>query len=171
LDDGELPSSVPQKLDDWTPFTSRSQFEMAEFLFKRAKMSAGNVDELLKLWAAGLEESDIEPPFFNHQHLYDTIDEIPVGGVPWEQFSMTYDGLRPETDVPPWMEQTYEVFFRDPHKLLLNMLGDPTFAKDFDYIPMQEFDNRGSRRYQHFMSGNWAWKQAVCLSFCRNSPY
>ena len=78
---------------------------------------------------------------------------------------MSFNGLRPEIDVPPWMEQTYEVYFRDPHQLLSNMLADPTFAKDFDYTPMQQFDRHGSRRYQHIMSGDWVWIQAVCYSF------
>jgi len=69
---------------------------------------------------------------------------------------MSYDGPRPETDVPPWMEQTYEVYFRDPHQLLRDVLADPTFAKDFDYTPKQQFDGRGTRYYENFMSGDWA---------------
>ena len=44
------------------------------------------------------------------------------------------------------------------------MLANPTFAEDFDYTPMCIFDINGSRRYEHFMSGDWAWKQAVGLS-------
>jgi hypothetical protein len=61
------------------------------------------------------------------------------------------------------MEQTYEVYFRDPHQLLLNMLADPTFAKDFDYMPMQQFDCHGSH-HEHFMSDDWVWIQAVCTT-------
>jgi hypothetical protein len=41
------------------------------------------------------------------------------------------------------------------------MLANPAFAEDFDYTPMQIFNNKGSRRYEHFISGDWAWKQAV----------
>ena len=122
-------------------------------------MSAGNIDELLNLW--GASNADGEAPFVDHTHLYKTIDAIPIGGVPWQSFSVSYNGPRPETNVPPWMEQTYEVYFRDPHQLFLNMLANPTFAEAFDYTPMQQFDTNGSRRYEHFMSGDWAWKQAV----------
>jgi len=61
------------------------------------------------------------------------------------------------------MEQTYEVYFRDPHQLFLNMLTNPAFAKDFDYTLMQVFNINGSHRYEHFMSGDWAWKHAVHL--------
>jgi hypothetical protein len=124
-------------------------------------MSAGNIDQLLKLWEAGTAASGTEPPFVNHNDLYDTVDEIPVGGVPWQDFAVTYTGLRPETNVPLWMEQTYEVYFRDPRQLFVNMLANSAFAEDFDYTPMQIFDINGSRRYENFMSGDWAWKQAV----------
>ena len=166
LDDDEAPPPLePYDPTDWTPFTSRYQFETAEFLFQRAKMSAGNIDELLELWAAPSGEA----PFIDHVHLYNTIDAIPVGGVPWQSFSVSYTGPRPETDVPPWMEETYEVYFRDPHQLFVNMLANPTFAQDFDYTPMQQFNTNGSRQYQHFMSGDWAWKQAVGLcSVCHS---
>jgi hypothetical protein len=166
LDDDE-PPPLPQSNDptDWTPFRSRSQFELAEFLFKREQMLAGNIDDLLKIWAAEAAASGNEPPFQNHTDLYDTIDAIPVGGVPWQHFEMSFDSPQPETDVPLWMEQTYEVYFRDPHQLSFNMLADPTFAKDFDYTPMQQFDCHGSRRYEHFMSGDRVWIQAVCTLF------
>jgi hypothetical protein len=30
---------------------------------------------------------------------------------------------------------------------------------------MQQFDRHGIRRYQHFMSGDWVWIQAVRHSF------
>ena len=168
LNDNERPlASEPKETGDWTPFTSRLQFETAKFLFARVQMSAGKIDELCNLWTAGAAESGGEPPFLNHTHLYDTIDAIPIGGVPWQSFSVLYAGERPETNVPPWMEESYEVHFRDPRHLFSNMLGNPTFAGDFDYTPMQIFDINGSRRYEHFMSGDWAWSQAVWLP-CSN---
>ena len=161
LDDDEPPRAPePPDPTDWTPFTSQSQFETAEFLFKQAQMSAGDIDDLLTLWAAEAVVSGGEPPFVNHAHLYKTIDAIPVGGAPWQRFTMTYNGPQPENNVSSWMEQKYDVYFRDPRKLFLEMLANPAFADDFDYMPMQEFVH-GSRRYEHFMSGDWAWKQAV----------
>ena len=168
-DDEPPPPPAARDPTDWSPFTSREQFETAEFLFKRAKMSAGNIDELLKIWAAGAAASGGEPPFINHADVYDTIDVIPVGGVPWQNFTVSYNGPQPETDVPPWMEETFEIYFRDPRQLFLNILANPAFAEDFDYTPMQIFDINGSRRYEHFMSGDWAWKQAVCLLLLRLS--
>lgn len=166
LNDGEPPlPPAPRDIKDWTPFASRVQFETAEFLFKQAKMSAGNVDKLMKLWAADVATSEGEPPFINHADLYSTIDAIPVGGVLWQTFAISYSGPKPENDVPAWMDQAYEVHFRDPRQLFLNMLANPTFAEHFDYMPMRIFDINGSRRYEHFMSGDWAWKQAVRICF------
>jgi hypothetical protein len=121
-------------------------------------MSAGNIDTLLSLWMASGE-----PLFNKHEHLYNMIDSIPIGGVPWQKFAVSYTGLRPDDDTPLWMEQTYEVYFRDPRELFLKMLSNPMFADHFDYIPMQQFALNGSRRYENFMSGDWAWKQAVSL--------
>jgi hypothetical protein len=55
-------------------------------------MSAGNIDELMMLWEAGVSASGDEPPFVNHTDLYNTIDAIPVGGVPWQNFAVSYTG-------------------------------------------------------------------------------
>ena len=41
---------------DWTPFNNHLEFETTEFLFKRAKMSAANIDILCTVWAASLDE-------------------------------------------------------------------------------------------------------------------
>jgi hypothetical protein len=62
------------------------------------------------------------------------------------------------------------VYFRDPHALFLNMLSNPTFAEHFDYIPMRWFCGvNGSRRYENFMSGDWAWKHAISFLCSRTA--
>ena len=62
-------------------------------------MSAGNTDILLELWAATLACHDDSPPFSDYQNLYDTIDATPIGGVPWQSATLSYDG--PHPDQPP----------------------------------------------------------------------
>ncbi len=173
LDEDEPPPHPqPHSPTDWTPFTSRLQFEMAEFLFQHVQMSAGNIDMLLQLWAAGVATyDDGEPPFINHGDIYDRIDAIPLGNVPWQKFDISYNGVRPESEVPPWMEHAYEVYFRDLHQLLLDMLANPTFANDFDYIPTQQFTSDGTHQYEHFMSGDWAWKQAIRHLFFHDNTF
>jgi len=88
------PGSPPIPLDDpspddWFPFTSRLEFETAEFLFKRNQMSAGDIDTLFELWGASLFESGHLPPFVDHKDLYKTIDEAKVGDISWENFKVS----------------------------------------------------------------------------------
>ncbi|KAF8488764.1 hypothetical protein F5888DRAFT_1796301 [Russula emetica] len=123
-------------------------------------MSAGHIDTLLNLWAASLLGHGDEPPFSNHTKLYDTIDSTPLGDVPWEAFNLKYGDTLPENEVPAWMTSEYVVWFRDPHFVIRNVLSNPDFEGEFDYAPYQEYDVSGNHRFQDFMSGNWAWKQA-----------
>lgn len=146
--------------NDWTPYKDRIAFETAEFLFKHKKMSMADIDFLCQLWAASLAPHHDSPPFSNHRELHRTRDAS-VGGVPWQSVGFSYDtdGPRPE-NVPSWMENEYTVWFRDPLLLFKNILENSSFANLFDYIPHRQYVN-GIRCYENFMSGDWAWKQAV----------
>lgn len=146
--------------DDWTPYDCRLAFETAEFAYKKCKMSAGNFDILSELWTASLAPHDATPPFASHSDLCKTIDATPIGGVPWRTVTLSYNGMKPD-DAPPWMEAKYTVWYRDPHTLFKHMIENPEFADHFDYAPFRRYDTNGDRVYKDFMSGNWAWKQAV----------
>lgn len=127
-------------------------------------MSAGHIDKLLKIWGQHAESTGDEAPFQNHNDLYETIDSTPVGDVPWQSFNLKYSGPRPNLEGeedPAWMDDTQEVWFRDPRELVRNLLSNTDFNGEFDYMPLQEYDHEGNHRYQNFMSGNWAWRQAV----------
>ncbi|KAF8804340.1 hypothetical protein BYT27DRAFT_7259320 [Phlegmacium glaucopus] len=152
-------------------------------------MSAADINFLCQLWAAMLAPHGDSPPFSNHAELYKTIDATSVGGVPWQSVSLSYntDGPRPENP-PTWMDNEYTIWFRDPHLLFKNMLENTDFAKAFDYTPQQysyqlpilpswlavlqpdhqNFNKQqyanGIRRYENFMSGDWAWKQADIIA-------
>ena len=102
-------------------------------------MSASHIDTLLDLWAATLIKHNDAPPFATHDDLYSTIDATPLGDVPWESFSMTYTGDKPAEDVPPWMDSTYDVWFRDPHLLVQNLLSNPDFDGEMEYIPYRDY--------------------------------
>jgi hypothetical protein len=136
---------------------------VADFLYRRNQMSAGDIDFIFKLWAASLAAHDDSPPFSNHAEMYSSIDSTPLGDLPWESFSLKYNGEIPEGDTPSWMGAEYDVWFRDPQTLIHNMLSNPDFNGEFDYAPVQEYDSKGAHRFQNFMSGNWAWKQAVSV--------
>ena len=146
---------------DWSPYENRLEFETAEFLFARNQMSGGDIDILLNLWAASLARHDDDPPFRSHEDIYNTIDSTPLGDVPWESFSLQYNSNLPAGEVPPWMTSKFDVWFRDPHTIVKNLLANPDFDNEFDYSPVQEYDMEGNHRFQNFMSGNWGWKQAA----------
>jgi Plavaka transposase len=176
---GAPPPAQPQAhSSDWTPFRNRIEFEFSEFVYTREQMSAGNIDVLLDLWAASLFRHDVEPPFVNHTDLYDTIDSIPLGDVPWQCFQTSFRGAKPTTgEIPSWMTTEYEVWFRDPRGVVRNMLANPSYHNKFDYVPVRNFNANGERQFRDFMSGDWAWKHAVIppshviLPSCTNRVY
>ncbi|KAI0360029.1 hypothetical protein OH77DRAFT_1586687 [Trametes cingulata] len=161
LAEGTPPPPRPHAaFGDWSPFDNRIEFELAEFLFKREQMSARSISVLMSLWAADVIRLGGRPPFADYAELYATIDAITLGDVPWRCLKAGYRGPRPTSDVPSWMDETYEIWYRDPRQIALRMLGNPDFDGEFDYAPYREFTRHGDRRYCNFMSGNWAWLQA-----------
>jgi hypothetical protein len=151
---------------DYFPYESRAEFELADFLFRKDQMSGGKINELMDLWVAfrkdhyGDEESI--PPFANAQDLYNVIDGTKLGDVPWQAFSVKYDGDIPH-DAPKWMSDSFEVWFRDPLSVMENQIGNRDFGpNEMDYAPKQVFSGTGKRQFSDLMSGDWAWNQAVC---------
>lgn len=159
------PSKAPEAAaTDWSPYQSRAEFELAEFLYSREQMSAGNINTLLDLWAATLLQYGGSPPFTSAKDLYSTIDSTRLGEIKWESFSMSWQGVIPDRNPPPWMITQYDVWFRNPRDVIHNMLGNPDFDGEIDYAPLREFDGT-TRRLKNFMSGDWAWNQAVSHMF------
>ena len=73
-----------------------------------------------------------EPPFGSHDALYKSIDAIPYGDCPWQSFSVRYSGPFPE-DPPSWMLADYDVWYRDPLRILKQQIRNPEFAGGIDY--------------------------------------
>jgi hypothetical protein len=142
----------------WSPFVSQAQFEAADFLFKKAELSQGNVDILMELWASSAEDG--QAPFRNHREMLDTIDTIDAGNTPWQSFTASYSGIKPSNNPPDWMLKDYVVFFRDPLAVVRSVVSNPDFDGQFDYAPYTEYEDE-KRRWSDLMSGEWAWKQAV----------
>jgi hypothetical protein len=124
LDTPPPPRDSDKGSDDWTPYDNRLQFEVADFLFRRNQMSAGDINFLFNLWGASLAVHGDGPPFSKAKHLYDTIDSTPLGDVTWESFALLYNGNRPVENTPAWMEAEYDVWFRDPRTLVHNLLSN-----------------------------------------------
>ena len=102
-------------------------------------------------------------PIIDHNDLHAAIDAIALGDVPWESYTVRYNGLQPENGpIPEWMTTEYQFWYRDPRKVIHNIFANPDLASFIDYTPYQELEN-GKRRYGDFMSSDWAWKQCVRL--------
>ena len=152
--------------DDWTPYRNQVEFELADFLYRRNQMSAGGINTILGLWAESLARHGEEPPFSSASDMYKTIDSTPLGDVAWESFNLQYSGALPPGDnVPTWMMAKHDIWFRDPRKLIHNILSNPDFESGFDYVPYQEHTVGGVHRFGDLMSGNWAWRQAVSAHY------
>ena len=131
------------------------------------QMSMAQMDVLFYLWAATLHKYNDIPPFQNHSHLLHMIDKTPLGNVKWNRFAVEYTGEVPTTpNSPVWMQQQYEVWYWDPREVVHQLLGNPEFAKELDLRPYREFLLEGDmQQYGDFMSGDWAWQQAVMLTY------
>ncbi|KAG2110723.1 hypothetical protein BD769DRAFT_1630318 [Suillus cothurnatus] len=67
------------------------------------------------------------------------------------------------SDLTLWMDATYTTWFRDPHIIIHNMLGNPDIKNKMDYAPYREWKGQGesaTRQWRNVMSGDWAWDQA-----------
>ncbi|KAI0084245.1 hypothetical protein BDY19DRAFT_987574 [Irpex rosettiformis] len=128
--------------DDWSPFDSRSSFELAELVFEKAEMSAEEVNQLLRIWAAHEVESGRiqSSPFSNHQDLLATIDRI-------ASFNVRYSGEVNEHS-PAWKRCTYTV--------LKTTLANTE--------PYEEYIGPQKRRWSNLMSGSWVWDQASTIA-------
>ena len=159
----EPPPPKPKAVDDWSPFKSREHFTLAELIFCDTHMSAANTSKLMAIVA---DFRQGEPPFKDHSDLCNTIDASDLGDVLWQNAILRYTGEIPDGQVPKWMKAEYEIYYRDPRDVIKNMMADTTFKHAFDYVPYQEFDEDGYRRYENLMSGDWAFHQAVCFVLC-----
>jgi hypothetical protein len=124
-------------------------------------MSAKNIDHLLEIWALDKAKHNDLAPFNSYAQMYGAIDAIEFGDTPWQSFSMNFadDGNHPADT--PWKSATYEVWYRDPARVISHLLDNPDFDGQFDYSAFVEVDEKGQRRWNDFMSGNWAWRQSV----------
>jgi hypothetical protein len=159
-----LPRETPLQ-GDWTPFNSEVQFKVADLLYRRAELSASNIDALLDLWAQSFEDFDPPrcAPFENHEDLYATIDSSILGDIPW-QCLVTQIPDDANEHSPNWMRTHYEVWYRDPEAVVSAMLSNTDFNGQFDVCPYIDLDKHGKCRWNNVMSGNIAWRRSVSIS-------
>jgi hypothetical protein len=121
-------------------------------------MSKSNTNHLLKLTAEWRGATSI---FDSHDDMCGKIDATELGDAPWQNATLQYREELPDRDVPEWMTASYDLYYRDSHVVVKNILSNTTFKGGIDYVPYLEFGHRGERRYENLMSGDWAFKNAV----------
>lgn len=114
----------------------------------------------MDLWLASLLKYGGLAPFENVKHMFETIDSTALGGVAWESFTVGYTGEVTENS-PSWVHDSYEVWYRNPQTVVREMLANPDFNGEFLYSPVREFVGGDKRRYTDYLTGNWAWREAV----------
>ena len=133
-------------------------------------MSEGDMDFLLNLINGLQAAHGKQAPFHNHSHMHNVIDVTTLGEAPWDHFTFNYNSPLPDNtawndELPSWMTEEHEIWFHDPVTLLENLLANPDFKDEFNYVPYQEHTANGSHQFRDFMSGNWSWQEAVHLLF------
>ncbi|KAG1902266.1 uncharacterized protein F5891DRAFT_1186849 [Suillus fuscotomentosus] len=152
--------------DTWEPFTSCGHFELADFIFRWNQMSGKQVDELMQVLGS-FKEFKGRPPFSSDRHVHHTIDTISSSAVPWQSLTLRHaasKNLPPGPSVTPWKHTEYEVWYRDPRKLVRNQLANPEFTDNIDYSARQVFGEQGQCVWSDFMTGNWAWNRSNTLA-------
>lgn len=177
--EADAPPDCPLPADrtDWSPFLSKAHFQIADLIYREARMSKGLTDKLFSHTNSFLRSTNglAEAPFTNFKDMCETIDRIKVGDLPWQASNVGFhddDGNIPGEDDPnfrPWMTQEYEVNYRDPLDVVTHMLSNPDFRDGFDYTPFRDYGGHNNkRRWRDVMSGDWAWHQAVRSEFLRD---
>lgn len=77
--------------DDFATFNDAPAFELADLLFQRDQMSGTHINDLLQIWATTLPKNH-NPPFGSKNEMYNSIDNLDLGGAPWICFTVKYNG-------------------------------------------------------------------------------
>ncbi|KAJ7150481.1 hypothetical protein C8R43DRAFT_1127959 [Mycena crocata] len=152
------PPPAAQPPGSWFPFSSRTEFDFANFHFVEAQSSEGQINTAQVLW------HNETAPWKRAKDLYKTIDAIQHGDAPWKVYKLRYTGPKPAGLPPKWMTEEYELCARDCRTFLHHQLATPDFKDKMDYAPYRQFNARGRRVWSNLMSGDWAWKQADLIS-------
>ncbi len=126
-------------------------------------MPREQINDLMQCWARTLPPGH-DPPFAGVDDLLETIDSIQLGHVPWKSFVVSYQPKEGEDpDDAPWKLKSYDVWYRDPREVLKNQLSNRDFKNEMDFAAKKVVDSKTkARRFQDYMSGEWAWEQSVC---------
>ncbi|RXW11860.1 hypothetical protein EST38_g13995 [Candolleomyces aberdarensis] len=126
-------------------------------------MPAKKIDYLLEIWAFDKMKNDSLAPFGSYTEMYSAIDAIEFGDAPWQSFSMNFADDPGHSADTSWKSATYDVWYRDPTRVISNMLDNPDFDGQFDYSAFVEVNDKGQRVWNDFMGANYIWRRSTEL--------
>ncbi|KAF8263103.1 hypothetical protein EI94DRAFT_1773032 [Lactarius quietus] len=152
-----LPPPPPQALfepsdNPWHPFGHRLEYEWAHYHYIRLQSLADDIQCSLDLWRATVKryhadnDSRNKVPWKNAKEMYESIDSISAGG-----------------------PESYELNVRDVLSVFEEQLVSRELDGQFEYMPYEEYDSKGSQIYSNLMSGNWAYREADTISEDENT--
>ncbi|KAJ2927270.1 hypothetical protein H1R20_g9824, partial [Candolleomyces eurysporus] len=145
-EDAPPPPRLDNLDDPWFPFEDEGGFRLANFLYREEEMSAKKIDYLLEIWALDKAKTGNLAPFNSYAQMYAAIDAIDFGDAPWQSFAMSFADDNDHPANTPWKSASYEVWYRDPSRVISNLLDNPDFDGQFDYASFVEVDNKGLLR-------------------------
>jgi len=148
----------------WHPFSNRLDFEFADIHFSNFQSSKSEINWALDFWLAmtmhaGGNIDDL--PWSTADQMYQTIDSIKAGPVPWKTVQFCYTGPQFPGMPPKWALQSYELCFCNPRLILQDQLASPDLHGHFNYVPYMQFNGRKDHVWSNLMLGAWAWQEAV----------
>ena len=61
------------------------------------------------------------------------MDQSNLADVSWKSFNVCYQGLEPKNGpILAWITTDTEIWFRDPHQLIHNILSSPNFLREIN---------------------------------------
>ena len=163
-----LPSQDNQCPHDWTPFEDRLVFDWAYHHYVKVQSSTAEIAQELDFWSAIAIKhgSTAGAPWRNAKEMYEAIDSIKIGLLPFKTLAFRYTRPKPSTPLS-WMEQEYELNTCDVVEVIWEQLAMSDFTSQINYILYKEFNSKGEQVWSNLMSGHWAFMQAVCpFRFC-----
>jgi hypothetical protein len=101
-----------------------------------------------------------EPVFKSVEELHSAIDDSSYGGAAWRELDFQYDGHVDEHSAS-WKKETYVSHARNTFQAVKAMVASSEFHGKWDTTPIKEYTSEHKRLYSNFMSGRWAWCEAV----------
>ena len=99
-------------------------------------------------------------PFTSYDHMYKCIGATHLGDAPQKCFTVGYAGdIGP--DDPFWKSAEDEVWYHDPKVIMSQMLNNPDFHGQYDYMPYIGLDKTGKCHWSNFPSGYLSWHHSV----------